>query len=175
MRFIDLTTTLLLTTFAAAEMRIHTISRPDGLKIEHLSGAQGCQHPTKIGDMVDIRYKGFLEDGTEFNQNYHKKNPFPLHVGSGFAIKGWEEGVQGMCLGSKRKLTIPPEMAYGKRGHGGPFTVPPDSTVVFEIEVVRQRLGEDGDGQGIQPPLDPMITPPADLDHKAVQRQKDEL
>jgi len=85
------------------------------------------------GDDIVIHYKGTLTDGTIFDSSYDRGEPFQTQIGVGAVIKGWDEGVLGMKLGGKRKLTIPPDMAYGEQGQG---PIPPNSTLIFEVELV---------------------------------------
>jgi FKBP-type peptidyl-prolyl cis-trans isomerase len=94
------------------------------------------------GDVVMIHYTGKLEDGTVFDTSRqirpNQREPFPLpltiRLGDGVVIKGWEVGLQGMKLGEKRRLTIPPEMGYGERGF--PPVIPQNATLVFDVELV---------------------------------------
>ena len=85
------------------------------------------------GDDIVIHYKGTLTDGTVFDSSYDRGEPFQTQIGVGAVIKGWDEGVIGMKAGGKRKLTIPPNMAYGEQGQG---PIPPNSTLIFEVELV---------------------------------------
>lgn len=80
--------------------------------------------------------KGTLEaTGTEFDNSYKRSEPLTFQLGVGQVIEGWDQGLVGMCTGEKRKLIIPPELAYGKAG--APPSIPPDSTLVFEVECVQ--------------------------------------
>jgi FKBP-type peptidyl-prolyl cis-trans isomerase FkpA len=87
------------------------------------------------GKMVSVHYTGRLTDGTKFDSSYDRGQPIQFPLGAGVVIKGWDQGIEGMKVGGKRKLTIPPDLAYGARGTpGGP--IPPNATLVFEVELV---------------------------------------
>lgn len=109
-----------------------TASSSGELKIEDLQIGTGSAG-VKIGDNISINYRGTLTDGTEFDSSYKRNQPFETQIGVGQVIQGWDQGVIGMKVGGKRKLTIPPELGYGSRGAG---TIPPNSTLIFEVELM---------------------------------------
>lgn len=104
----------------------------DKLLIEDLK--EGTGSAVVSGDTVSIHYSGTLTNGTEFDSSYKRGAPFETQIGVGQVIQGWDEGVVGMKVGGKRKLTIPPHMAYGEQGAGG--VIPPNATLVFTVELV---------------------------------------
>jgi peptidylprolyl isomerase len=92
----------------------------------------------KKGDAVDMQYVGVLYDGgTEFDASWNSGKPFPFRLGAGDVIKGWDQGIVGMKEGGRRKLIIPPALAYGPQGQ--PPTIPPDATLVFVVDLVKIR------------------------------------
>ena len=88
------------------------------------------------GALITTQYRGWLEDGTEFDSSYSRGKPFQCVIGTGRVIKGWDYGVLGMKTGGKRTLTIPPELGYGSRAVG---PIPANSTLTFEIELLEVR------------------------------------
>lgn len=110
-------------------------SVPDALnklKIEDIKVGTGRQ--VYAGDTVVMHYVGTLTDGTKFDSSYDRNQPFETQIGVGQVIKGWDEGVPGMKIGGKRRLTIPPELGYGSTGAGG--VIPPNATLIFDVELV---------------------------------------
>lgn len=101
------------------------------LVVEDIEEGEGTA--VKSGDAVVVHYKGTLTDGTEFDSSYTRGEPFETLIGTGAVIQGWDEGIVGMKKGGKRKLIIPPELAYGQQGQG---SIPPNSTLIFEVELV---------------------------------------
>jgi len=105
---------------------------PSGLIIEDVTVGEGAV--AAAGQKVTVHYTGWLTNGTRFDSSKDRNDPFVFSLGGGRVIKGWDEGVQGMKVGGKRKLTIPPALGYGARGAGG--AIPPNATLVFEIELL---------------------------------------
>lgn len=104
----------------------------ENLKIEVLKQGHG-EKEAEAGDKVTVHYTGWLLDGTKFDSSLDRMQPFSFALGSGQVIRGWEEGVLGMKLGEKRKLTIPPQMGYGTSGVG---PIPGNATLIFEVELL---------------------------------------
>jgi FKBP-type peptidyl-prolyl cis-trans isomerase FkpA len=94
---------------------------------------QGAE--AKSGQRVSVHYTGTLTNGKKFDSSLDRGKPFSFTLGAGEVIKGWDQGVAGMKVGGKRKLTIPPELAYGSRAVGGDL-IPANSTLVFEVELL---------------------------------------
>ncbi len=103
-----------------------------GLHYEDLAEGEGPV--AGPGQQVSVHYTGWLEDGTKFDSSVDRNQPFQFALGKGMVIRGWDEGVAGMKVGGKRKLTIPPHLAYGSRGAGG--VIPPNATLIFEVELL---------------------------------------
>jgi len=103
-----------------------------GLKITELNLGDGAE--AAAGQTVVVHYRGTLENGKQFDASYDRVTPFSFPLGAGRVIKGWDEGVVGMKVGGKRKLVIPPDLAYGSRGAGG--VIPPNATLTFEVELL---------------------------------------
>lgn len=115
-------------------------SASEGKEITTSSGLQyidqvvGTGDTAKAGQTVSVHYTGWLTNGKKFDSSVDRGQPFSFRLGIGQVIKGWDEGVQGMKIGGKRKLTIPSNLGYGARGAGG--LIPPHATLVFDVELL---------------------------------------
>lgn len=105
------------------------------LQIEEIRPGTGTE--AVAGKTVDVHYTGWLTNGTKFDSSLDHGAPFSFKLGAGQVITGWDRGVAGMKVGGKRKLTIPPNLGYGARGAGG--LIPPNATLVFEVELLGVR------------------------------------
>lgn len=103
-----------------------------GVKVQVLKGGTGAE--VKDGNSVTVHYVGTLADGTQFDSSIDTKRPYTFTLGRHSVPAGYELGVLGMKVGEKRKLTVPPELAYGKDGF---ITIPPNATLIFEVELLK--------------------------------------
>ncbi|MBI2640711.1 MAG: FKBP-type peptidyl-prolyl cis-trans isomerase [Candidatus Sungbacteria bacterium] len=108
-----------------------SIKTSSGLLIEDIKVGSGAE--AKPGNIISAHYTGTLVDGTKFDSSVDRGEPLSFTLGVGQVIKGWDEGIVGMKVGGKRKLIIPPELAYGARAIG---SIPPNSTLIFEVELM---------------------------------------
>lgn len=113
----------------------NTVTTPSGLQYEDLVVGEGAT--AKAGDQVEVHYTGWLTNGQKFDSSLDRRETFRFQLGQGRVIKGWDEGVAGMNVGGKRKLLIPPALGYGARGAGN--VIPPNATLVFEVELISIR------------------------------------
>jgi len=104
------------------------------LKIEVLKEGEGAE--AKDGNLVVVHYTGTFESGEKFDSSVDRGKPFAFNLGAGMVIKGWDQGIVGMKIGEKRKLTIPYHLAYGEFGYG---SIPPKATLLFEVELLELK------------------------------------
>ncbi len=130
---------LLLPAFAGQDRKpaaaIREVVTPLGVRYVDLQLGQGDEAQT--GKIVEVHYVGWLEDGTRFDSSRDREHPFTFRLGTGDALKGWDDGLLGMKVGGKRKLTIPPELGFGKQGVGS--VVPPNAVLHYEFELLAVR------------------------------------
>ncbi|OQW56895.1 MAG: peptidylprolyl isomerase [Nitrospira sp. ST-bin4] len=105
--------------------------------LKYVDQAVGTGDVAVAGKTVSVHYTGWLENGKKFDSSVDRGQPFSFPLGAGRVIKGWDEGVQGMKIGGKRKLTIPSDLGYGSRGAGG--VIPPNATLIFDVELLGIR------------------------------------
>lgn len=108
------------------------VTSPSGLK--YVDIVEGKGEKAMAGKVVTVHYTGWLEDGKKFDSSKDRNEPFQFSLGAGEVIRGWDEGVAGMKVGGKRKLTIPYQLGYGERGM--PPVIPPKATLIFEVELL---------------------------------------
>lgn len=101
------------------------------MQIQDIKVGKGAE--AKAGQSVTVDYTGRLTDGTKFDSSVDSGKPFTFLLGAGKVIPGWDQGVAGMKVGGKRKLTIPPDLGYGPMGNG---PIPPNATLVFDVELL---------------------------------------
>lgn len=111
------------------------VTRPGGLVVEDLKVGSGAE--AVAGKLVSVHYTGTLTDGKKFDSSRDRGQPFEFPLGQGSVIKGWDQGVAGMKVGGKRKLTIPPELGYGAAGAGA--VIPPNATLLFDVELLEVK------------------------------------
>lgn len=111
------------------------VTTDSGLK--YVDVIEGKDRTAEYGETAIVHYTGWLENGTKFDSSVDRNEPFQFRLGAGRVIRGWDEGVVGMKIGSKRKLIIPPHLAYGQRGAGR--IIPPNATLTFEVELLDLR------------------------------------
>ena len=117
---------------SCGEKKLDEVKAMEEMKVEVLQAGEGAE--ATAGKNVSVHYTGWLTDGTKFDSSVDRGQPFQFPLGAGRVIRGWDEGVAGMKIGEKRRLTIPSHMGYGERGAGG--VIPPNATLVFEVELL---------------------------------------
>ncbi len=108
------------------------VTTSSGLK--YMDQVVGTGEVAVAGKTTSVHYTGWLENGKKFDSSVDRGQPFSFPLGAGRVIKGWDEGVQGMKVGGKRKLTVPSDLGYGSRGAGG--VIPPNATLIFDVELL---------------------------------------
>jgi len=131
--------------FAAVVLAIFSVAFSAELQIDVTYLPEECEQKTKSGDHLFMHYTGSIDESSEtgekgavFDSSVTRGQPFDFQLGAGRVIKGWDQGLTGMCIGEKRVLTIPPELGYGASGAGG--TIPGGATLRFEVECL--KVGE---------------------------------
>lgn len=108
------------------------VTTPSGL--QYVDEVVGHGPSPRRGQTVTVHYTGWLTNGTKFDSSVDRGTPFKFILGQGMVIPGWDEGVATMKVGGKRKLTIPPDLAYKDAGAGG--VIPPNATLIFQVELL---------------------------------------
>ncbi|XVE72698.1 hypothetical protein DITRI_Ditri11bG0059800 [Diplodiscus trichospermus] len=121
---------LILFTFSNAKKSADVTELQIGVKHKPKS----CEFQAHKGDRIKVHYRGKLTDGTVFDSSFERGDPIEFELGSGQVIKGWDQGLLGMCVGEKRKLKIPAKLGYGAQG--SPPTIPGGATLIFDTELV---------------------------------------
>ncbi len=111
----------------------NVVTTSSGLK--YIEVEEGTGAAPEAGQTVIVHYTGTLEDGTKFDSSLDRNRPFSFRLGTGQVIRGWDEGISTMKVGGKRRLIIPPDLGYGARGAGG--VIPPNATLIFDVELLR--------------------------------------
>ena len=123
---------LIVTACGGGEAPEEIVTTDSGLQYINLEVGEGDS--PGLGDTVVVHYTGWLEDGTQFDSSVDRGQPFEFQIGMGGVIRGWDEGISTMKVGGKRRLIIPPQLAYGPEGYAG--VIPPDATLTFEVELL---------------------------------------
>jgi FKBP-type peptidyl-prolyl cis-trans isomerase FkpA len=111
---------------------IQTVTTPSGLQYQDIVVGTGAE--AQPGNTVSVHYTGWLTDGTKFDSSVDRNKPIEFVLGTGHVIQGWDEGLTGMKVGGQRRLTIPPDLAYGEAGN--PTAIPPQATLIFDVELL---------------------------------------
>lgn len=115
------------------EVEVPSGAPPDELEIEDLETGDGAE--AEAGDQVSVQYVGVdYETGEEFDSSWDRGEPFDFQLGAGSVIPGWDEGVEGMAVGGRRQLVVPPDLAYGHEG--APPDIGPNATLVFVVDLI---------------------------------------
>jgi FKBP-type peptidyl-prolyl cis-trans isomerase FkpA len=116
------------------EARLDVTGVPTSLMVEELLKGEGRE--ARPGDTVTVHYTGWLLDGTKFDSSRDRARAFVFRLGDHQVIRGWDVGVAGMRVGGRRRLVVPPDMGYGRKG-AGKGAIPPNATLVFDIELIK--------------------------------------
>ena len=126
---------------ATLVFEVELLPEPERVPLEIIDVVVGDGAQATAGARITVHYTGWLHDpsapqgrGRKFDSSKDRGDPFRFHLGQGMVIRGWDDGVQGMQVGGTRILVIPPELGYGPRGAGG--VIPPNATLVFEVELL---------------------------------------
>ncbi|KAK3017476.1 hypothetical protein RJ639_006426 [Escallonia herrerae] len=122
---------LLLVTVVSAKKSADVTELQIGVKYK----PESCEIQAHKGDRIRVHYRGKLTDGTVFDSSFERGDPIEFELGGGQVIKGWDQGLLGMCVGEKRKLKIPAKLGYGAQG--SPPTIPGGATLIFDTELVQ--------------------------------------
>ncbi|MDF0675824.1 MAG: FKBP-type peptidyl-prolyl cis-trans isomerase [Nitrospira sp.] len=122
-------------TTSGQQSNTQEVTTSSGLK--YVDQVLGTGDEAVVGKTASVHYTGWLENGKKFDSSLDRGQPFSFSLGAGRVIKGWDEGVQGMKVGGKRKLTVPSALGYGPRGAGG--VIPPNATLIFDVELLGVR------------------------------------
>lgn len=121
------------------EQKVNTNNMDTNNATTSTQAEQPAARVVKNGDTVYVHYTGTLENGTKFDSSLDRGEPFPFKVGAGMVIKGWDQGLLGMKVGEKKKLVLPPDLAYGAAGvtlSDGTVIIPQNATLIFDIELI---------------------------------------
>merc|ERR1712001_662177 len=121
--------------FAVVFVWVSVSFAQNGLQIKTLIEPTNCARRVQARDNIEVHYSGTLIDGTKFDSSYDRGQPFQVQIGVKKVIKGWDQGIVGMCIGEKRQLIVPPELGYGQQGVGNGL-IPGGATLVFEVEML---------------------------------------
>ncbi|KAH7576405.1 hypothetical protein ACOSP7_003333 [Xanthoceras sorbifolium] len=132
---------LLLSTLVSAKKSGDVTELQIGVKYKPKS----CDLQAHKGDKIKVHYRGTLTDGTVFDSSFERGDPIEFELGTGQVIKGWDQGLLGMCVGEKRKLKIPAKLGYGEQG--APPTIPGGATLIFDTELVAVNAKTSSSGE----------------------------
>src|SRR5207302_8209169 len=113
---------------------LHGDIQTTGSGLRYIDERVGDGPTPQNGQTVNVHYTGWLTNGQKFDSSVDRGQPFSFPLGQGRVIRGWDEGLKGMKVGGKRKLTIPSKLGYGAQGAGG--LIPPHATLIFDVELL---------------------------------------